>query len=66
MLTDTYPGILRRIACSEEWWKSQGLVKVVEYFAASFYYFRTSHWLRSKSGRIFCAFISEGGMLSMF
>ena len=65
MLTVTYPGILGRIACPEERWKSQRLVKVVEYFAASFYHFKTSHWLRRESGWIFCAFISEGGMFPM-
>ena len=65
MLTNTYPRILERITCPEEHWKSQGLVKIVEYFAASFYYFRASHWLRSESSWILCAFISEGGMFLM-
>ena len=65
MLIDTYPGILGRIACPEERWKSQRLVKVVEYFATPSYYLRTRHQFRGKSGWIFYTFISEGGMLSM-
>ena len=32
----TYPEILGRVACLEQSWKNQRLVKVVEYFAASF------------------------------
>ena len=65
MLNDTYPRILRRIACPEERRKSQGLVKVVEYLAAPSYYLRMIHRFRGKSGWIFYTFISEGGILSI-
>ena len=65
MLINTYPGILGRIAYPEERWKSQGLVKVVEYLAAPSYYLRMIHRFRGKSGWIFYTFISEGEMLSI-
>ena len=61
----TYSGFLGRIGCPEEYWKLQGFVKVVEYFATSSGYFRLSHRFRGHSGRIFCTFISEGRMFSM-
>ena len=61
----TYPCILGRIVCPEERWKLQRLVKVVEYFAAPLDYLRLSHWFWRHSGRVLCAFISEGTMLPM-
>ena len=61
----TYSGFLGRIGCPEEYWKLQGFVKVVEYFATSSDYLRLSHRFRGHSGRILCTFISEGRMFSM-
>ena len=61
----TYPCILGRIVCLEERWKLQRFVKVVEYFAAPLDYLRLSHWFWRHSGRVLCAFISEGRMLPM-
>ena len=61
----TYPCILGRIVCPEERWKLQRLVKVVEYLAAPLDYLRLSHWSWRHSGRVLCAFISEGRMLPM-
>ena len=61
----TYPCILGRIVCPEERWKLQRLVKVVEYLAAPLDYLRLSHWFWRHSGRVLCAFISEGRMLPM-
>ena len=61
----TYPCILGRIVCPEERWKLQRLVEVVENFAALLDYFRLGHWFWWHSGRILCAFISEGRMFPM-
>ena len=65
MLLDTYPGILGRNSCPKEHWKSQGLIKVVEYLTSPSYYLRTRHRFRGKFGWIFYTFISEGEMLSI-
>jgi len=61
----TYSGFLGRIGCPEEYWKLQGFVKVVEYFATSSDYLRLSHRFRGHSSRILCTFISKGRMFSM-
>ena len=42
----TYSSLLGRIGCPEEYWKLQGFVKVVEYFATSSDYLRLSHRFR--------------------
>jgi len=61
---NTYPCILGKILCPQERWKHQGLVKVVEYFAAPLDYFRFRHWFWRHPGGILSAFISKGRMLS--
>ena len=60
---NTYPGLFRRIDCTEEWRQYQRLVEIIEYFTTSPDYFRMSHCFWRESSGIFCTFISEGRML---
>ena len=61
---NTYLEIFGRVACPEQNWKSQRLVKIVEYFAASFHQVRLKNLIRRESRWISRAFISECRMLS--
>ena len=61
---NTYPCIIGRILCTEERWKRQRLVEVVEYFAAYLNYFRLSHWFWRHPSGVLRAFISKCKMLS--